>query len=298
MAISVKCSCGKSFELRNEYAGEEMSCPACRAVLKVPAVRTQVDAVFDHDKFLMRQKRIAINEKYIVHDAQDRPILFVERPTYLLRSILATCGVMFVMMAGTIGSFVMMAVADNFGGAGSPLMIAAFVLALLATLMLTFASAVYFFPKRHVTFWRDKERGDRLLEVNQDSKLQLINATFTVKDQDGLPIARFSKNIFSNILRKCWRCTTPDGSPLCCAYEDSIILALLRRFLGTMMGLLRTNFVLVEGRDPGGRILGEFNRKFTLFDRYVLDLTPDSTRSLDRRVALALGVMLDTGERR
>lgn len=65
-----------------------------------------------------------------------------------------------------------------------------------------------------------------------------------------------------------------------------------------MFGLLRTNFVIVGGSNPGGEVLGELNRKFTLFDRYVLDLTPDTTRSLDRRVAVALGVILDTGERR
>jgi hypothetical protein len=65
-----------------------------------------------------------------------------------------------------------------------------------------------------------------------------------------------------------------------------------------MFGLLRTNFVIVSGANASGQVLGEFNRKFTLFDRYVLDLSPDATRSLDRRVALALGVMLDTGERR
>jgi len=45
-------------------------------------------------------------------------------------------------------------------------------------------------------------------------------------------------------------------------------------------------------------VVGEFNRKFTLLDRYVLDLKADGARVLDRRVALALGVMLDTGERR
>ena len=65
--------------------------------------------------------------------------------------------------------------------------------------------------------------------------------------------------------------------------------------LGPLFGLLRTNFLLV-GAD--GAVLGEFNRKFTLLDRYVLDLTADPERLLDRRVALALGVMLDTGERR
>jgi hypothetical protein len=49
---------------------------------------------------------------------------------------------------------------------------------------------------------------------------------------------------------------------------------------------------------PDGEVLGEFNRKFTVLDRYVLDLTGDEERVLDRRIAVAAGIMLDTGERR
>ena len=80
------------------------------------------------------------------------------------------------------------------------------------------------------------------------------------------------------------------------AKEDSIILSLLRRVLGPMYGLLRTNFIFCG---PDGRsVLGEFKRKMTILDRYVLDLKRDRHRKLDRRLALALGVMLDTGERR
>jgi hypothetical protein len=45
-------------------------------------------------------------------------------------------------------------------------------------------------------------------------------------------------------------------------------------------------------------VVGEFRRKLTILDRYVLDLTADRARAFDRRVAVALGVMLDTGERR
>mgnify|MGYP006273433707 CR=1 FL=1 len=80
------------------------------------------------------------------------------------------------------------------------------------------------------------------------------------------------------------------------AKEDSIVLALLRRFIGVFFGILRTNFIIVSGRTE--RVIGEFNRQFTLLDRYVLDLSPDAERYLDRRIAVALGVMLDTGERR
>ena len=78
------------------------------------------------------------------------------------------------------------------------------------------------------------------------------------------------------------------------------MLALLRRVLGPLFGsffgLLRTNFIIL--RADGEDVVGEFNRKFTILDRYALDLKADAARTLDRRVALALGVMLDTGERR
>jgi len=63
-----------------------------------------------------------------------------------------------------------------------------------------------------------------------------------------------------------------------------------------LFGLLRTNFVIFQGESD--LVVGEFNRKFTLLDRYVLDLNQDPRRQFDRRGALALGVMLDTGERR
>ena len=74
------------------------------------------------------------------------------------------------------------------------------------------------------------------------------------------------------------------------------ILSLLRRLIGPLFGLLRTNFIFL----PAGSedVIGEFKRKFTILDRYVLDMSADPQRLMDRRIALALGLMLDTGERR
>ena len=109
-------------------------------------------------------------------------------------------------------------------------------------------------------------------------------------------MARLLKYFF----RKRWEIRTLANQLAFLAKEDSIILSLLRRVLGPMFGplygLLRTNFVFCG---PDGRsVLGEFRRKMTILDRYALDLKRDRHRKLDRRLALALGVMLDTGERR
>lgn len=37
MTIRIACDCGKSLQLRDDYAGKRVRCPACRAILSVPA---------------------------------------------------------------------------------------------------------------------------------------------------------------------------------------------------------------------------------------------------------------------
>jgi uncharacterized protein YxjI len=170
------------------------------------------------------------------------------------------------------------------------------VLVALGAVAALFVVAVRLSAKRHVTFYRDQTKRGKLLEVLQDRKWQPIVATFTVRDAAGRTLALLRKNYLSNVVRRRWYVNAPDGTTQYMAMEDSIILALLRRLLGPLFGLLRTNFIIVRGDSDD--VVGEFNRKFTILDRYVLDLKADRNRLLDRRVALALGVMLDTGERR
>jgi hypothetical protein len=47
-----------------------------------------------------------------------------------------------------------------------------------------------------------------------------------------------------------------------------------------------------------GQVVGHLNRKFQLRDRYVLDLSGDTDRRLDRRLAIALAIGLDTLQNR
>jgi len=70
----------------------------------------------------------------------------------------------------------------------------------------------------------------------------------------------------------------------------------MRRFVGPLFGLLRTNFKIMSPCFLN--VFGQFNRRMTVLDKYVLDLTFDPGRTLDRRIAVALGIMLDTGEYR
>jgi uncharacterized protein YxjI len=295
MALSVQCQCGNTYDLKDEYAGRLVRCPKCQAVSRADrsaySPTSQADPVFDRDIFLLRQKHLAINEKYTVSDESGAPIVYVERPAHLLRNLLA----LIVGAAAGIGAFIALAAVGGLLGknaAAQVLFLAAGPTSLVAALLVASAAS----KKRHITFYRDEAKRDRLLEIRQDKKLQFIIATFTVRDARGQPIARLRKNYIYNIFRKRWEIRTMAGQIAFVAKEDSIILSLLRRVLGPMFGLLRTNYIFL-GPDEHS-MLGEFKRKMTILDRYALDLKRDRQRKLDRRLALALGVMLDTGERR
>lgn len=258
--------------------------PAPIAARTAPAASGPVDHAFDRDRFLLRQKALSLHEKYLVWDEQGQPILFVERPAHHLKALL---GLLAGFAAGAVAAAPLVWAGMHFD---QPVL---FVLGLGAGVIALVVVATAVGPKRHVYFYRDESRAEKLLEVLQDQKFYFLTHTYTVNDAQGRPLAFLRKNLLTDILRKKWTCDAPDGRRLCVAQEDSIVRALLRRFLTNLIVL---NFVFLRG--DGDEEIGQFNRKFTLLDRYVLDMSGDLSRSFDRRIALALGVMLDTGERR
>lgn len=241
------------------------------------------DSVFDRDRFLMRQRVFTIHEKYEIWDEEGRPILFVERPGHYLRNLGALFG---GILAGVLAAAPFFWLSDRLQTE------APIALGIVAGLVALIVVIGLLSKKRHVHFYRDDSKQELLLEVLQDKKLAFLTHTYTVNEPGGKTLARLSKNLLTDIFRKKWSVWSPDGRPLWEAKEDSVLMALVRRFLTRLFPLC---FIFCL---PGGQVVGEFNRKFTLLDRYVLDLSSDSGRALDRRVALAMGVMLDTGERR
>jgi uncharacterized protein YxjI len=297
VAVRLNCQCGTSYELKDEFAGRLVKCPQCGCESRAPGggsavPRTpQADPVFDRDVFLLRQQLMRISDLYDVADEQGKKIVFVERPAHVLQNLGA-------LLAGFAAGGL---VAFGFGvlseaTKGTALENVFGVLALIGFVVGLLVVAVGLSAKRHVTFYRDQTKGDKLLDVLQDRKWQPITATYTVRDRAGRTLALLWKNYLYNVVRKRWYVKAADGTTSYVAKEDSMILSLLRRMLGPLFGLLRTNFVILRAESED--VVGEFNRKLTILDRYVLDLKADRSRAFDRRVALALGVMLDTGERR
>jgi len=285
------------YELRPEYAGRLLECPVCGHRLRAghapgaprpPA--PDVDPAFDRDVFLLRERVFTIRTKYEVWAEDGTPVLYIERPTFPVRTL-------FAYVLGALAALVVLAWMVNAARAAGLLGPVVLLLAWIPVIFTFVVVSMSARPRRHVTVFRDDSRRDVLLRVLQDQRLAFFSRTYTVLlAKTGEPLARLRKTYPHSVVRKRWYVETPAGQPLGMAIEDSLVLSLLRRMLGVFFGFLRTNFLLVRGADED--VFGQFNRKFTLLDRYVLDLREDPERTFDRRIALALGVMLDTGERR
>jgi uncharacterized protein YxjI len=256
------------------------------------AEMSDAGTVFNRDKFLLRQKALAIKEKYYVTDDTGSPLMFVERPALIAQQLLMLAGVASTFFGGTfvmsfISGFVGGSLGQSFGKIFS-------IVGFLAVLALTVFVFVLLVPKRHITFYKDDSKTEKVLEIRQLNKIEFPYANFSILDTAGNTVGSLRKNVLFDYVRRRWQVNNASGEQLCMAKEDSIILSLLRRTGIPIFLLMRTNFIFLRGKE----VIGEFNRKLTLLDRYVLDLTADTQRVFDRRIALALGVMLDTGERR
>jgi uncharacterized protein YxjI len=129
-------------------------------------------------------------------------------------------------------------------------------------------------------------------------------ARYEVTDGRGAQIGELGKQFKASLLRSTWRIYAPDGTEIAWARERNVAVALFRRlkglaelvpFVGWVVGWLIDLLPIPYHFDffVGERRIGGFNRLLALRDRYLLDLSGDVERAIDRRVALALAVGMD-----
>ena len=122
-------------------------------------------------------------------------------------------------------------------------------------------------------------------------------ARYDVTDPAGQQIGQLQKVFGESLLRSTWRIYDAAGNQVGWARERNLFVAVFRRligfvpFIGGFADLLPIPYhfdYFIEDRKIGGleRILG-------VRDRYRLDVSGDSERTIDRRAILALAVGMD-----
>lgn len=117
-----------------------------------------------------------------------------------------------------------------------------------------------------------------------------IGGKYVISDRDGHRIGELRKLFAESLVRSTWEVWDGSGTLVARAEERSIGLALVRRLIDIVPIPIPYHFDL---RGPGGEPVGSVSRLRAIRDRYVLDLSPDAQRTVDRRLGLALAVALD-----
>ena len=159
--------------------------------------------------------------------------------------------------------------------------------------------------RRDIIIYEDDSKRAPVVFITQDHLWEIFQRNYTVADVDRQVLARLSRNNFKSLFRRAWNIVQTNEATLMTAREDSVLLAAIRRivdlipYVALLGGMIKTDFHLLTVDSAGDeRKIGEFTRRISVFDKYVLDLSEDSERQLDRRVALAVGILLDTAEKR
>src|ERR671930_1323328 len=148
--------------------------------------------------------------------------------------------------------------------------------------------------KEDIRFFADESESQELFRLKARSVLDTGGSRYDVTDATGSPIGVLHHVLRKSLFRSTWEVTGADGGQVAIAQERSLPMAIARRLVdfapyGEWIPIPYNFDLLMDGR-----VIGNLNRKFQLRDRYVLDLAGDNERRLDRRLAIALAIGLDT----
>jgi hypothetical protein len=151
--------------------------------------------------------------------------------------------------------------------------------------------------REDIRFYADEQETQELFRIKARSLFDIGGARYDVFAGDeriGLLEHVFGKSL----IRSTWRVLDSQEQQVAVAQERSVPMAIARRLVdfvpyGEWVPIPYNFDLLVNDR-----AVGHLNRKFQLRDRYVLDLSGDTDRRLDRRLAIALAIGLDTLQNR
>jgi uncharacterized protein YxjI len=152
--------------------------------------------------------------------------------------------------------------------------------------------------REDIRFYGDEQETQELFRIKARNVLDLGGSRYDVYAGEQ-QIGALEHQFRASLIRSTWRVRDASNQEIAVARERSLPLAIARRvidFVPDIGGLIPIpyNFDLLID----DKVIGTMNRKFQLRDRYVLDVSGDHERRLDRRLAIALAIGLDTLQNR
>lgn len=280
--------------------------------------------IFNRDIFVLKRNQ-SISKQYYVKDCNGESILFVQKPqipsNYIRVFIGITSGI--IVFVGSIIGLLMYA--ERNAIKPTPMY---YIVGLIILFVFTATTMVYIgglnSHKIHINFYRDRSKREHMFTVKQKNYCEIPCSKYTLLDKTGQLIATFTRNYIYDFfcLKQQWniydismekRLNVLGGINLLTYLRiicglSLIVLALLniisvRITTLSIIGLIvlwcvldkrgiikRASYII---RDFDKNVIGKIIIKQ---DEYILDMSADRNKKIDRRIVLALGVMIESFE--
>ncbi|MBW2524626.1 MAG: hypothetical protein JRI23_10645 [Deltaproteobacteria bacterium] len=139
--------------------------------------------------------------------------------------------------------------------------------------------------KEDITVYADAGRQVPQLHIKARQIIDFSAAYDVVEVQSGAKLGALRRKGWASFARDEWEVLDVYDQPIATILEDSLAMALLRRFLSN---LIPQNYTFYVGQAPVGQVQGTWN---PFLVKYLVDFSQDPNRYLDRRLALA-GIVL------
>jgi len=151
--------------------------------------------------------------------------------------------------------------------------------------------------KEDLRFCADDSETEELFRLKARRVVE-IGGRYDVTQPSGERIGTLEKRFKQSLIRSTWSILDGSEDQIAWARERSAAIAIVRRIkdlipYGEAIPV-PYHFTFLRGE----REIGELSRVLGLRDKYILDLSADAERALDRRLAIALAVGLDAFQAR
>jgi len=157
--------------------------------------------------------------------------------------------------------------------------------------LLLFSEQKMFRLREDIRVYSDESKTQEVLNIKARQIIDFSAAYDVMDSLTGEKVGVLRRKGWRSMLRDEWEVLDANDQVRGLLFEDTISLALLRRFL--LGSLLPQNYDITFGEVR----VGDLRQRFNLF-RYELDLDfcMDASRMLDRRLGIAAGILLATIE--
>ena len=146
--------------------------------------------------------------------------------------------------------------------------------------------------KEDIRVYQDESMTQERLLIKARNAIDFSAAYDVIDPVENKKIGALRRKGFSSIARDSWEFLDENDNPVAALKEDSMLLALIRRFL---TNLIPQKFEVREGN----RVLASYKQHFNPFVlKLDVHIAPEASERIDPRLALAAGILLAAIERR